>query len=152
MNGTLKERFDSKWTLNEQTGCWDWKASAQRYGFIGTAPHHPETAHRVAWKLYHGEIPAGMHVLHRCNNTLCVNPEHLYLGNAVDNMADKYAANRDNTPRGSDAYQAKLTEAIVVEARQRYSNGESQRKLAEEFGVRRTTMRRALLGLTWEHV
>ncbi len=152
MYGTLKERFDAKWVLDEQTGCWIWTAFTQRYGRIGVGTARPETAHRVAWKLYRGEIPEGMHVLHRCNNTKCVNPEHLYLGNAVDNMADKYASGRDNTPRGSRAYQSKLTEEIVVEARARYANGESGQALAKEFGVRKTTMYRALNGINWRHV
>ena len=154
MKGTLKERFDAKWELDAETGCWVWQASAQRYGFIGTAAHHPETAHRVAWKLYRGEIPEGMHVLHRreCNNTLCVNPDHLYIGTREENVADKFATGRDNTPRGSTAYQAKLTEDIVRTARKRNSAGESTYKLAEEYGVRRTTMRRAVLGITWRHV
>jgi hypothetical protein len=45
-------------------------------------------AHRVAWTLANGPIPAGMHVLHTCDNPPCCNPGHLWLGTQADNMAD----------------------------------------------------------------
>lgn len=43
-------------------------------------------AHRVSWIIHYGYIPQGMHILHHCDNPPCVNPEHLELGTAKDNM------------------------------------------------------------------
>jgi hypothetical protein len=49
------------------------------------------SAHRVAYEMAHGPIPAGLHCLHRCNNRACTNPEHLFLGNNVSNMVGRGA-------------------------------------------------------------
>jgi hypothetical protein len=46
------------------------------------------SAHRLSWAARHGRIPAGMVVCHRCDEKLCINPDHLFLGSQGDNMAD----------------------------------------------------------------
>lgn len=46
-------------------------------------------AHRRSYELYLGEIPSGMLVLHRCDNPPCVNPDHLFIGNALHNAQDR---------------------------------------------------------------
>lgn len=55
------------------------------------------TAHRYAWMLLKGDVPAGMHVLHKCDNPPCCNPDHLWLGTHQDNMRDKSAKGRFGT-------------------------------------------------------
>lgn len=62
------------------TGCWLWGGAyvGGGYGVFGLAYRNPERyAHRVAHKLFIGDIPAGYQVDHRCRNTACVNPDHL---------------------------------------------------------------------------
>lgn len=44
--------------------------------------------HRLSWELYNGPIPAGMYVCHRCDNKVCCNPEHLFIGSQKDNLQD----------------------------------------------------------------
>jgi hypothetical protein len=51
-------------------------------------------AHRLAWQFERGAIPPGLWVLHRCDNTLCVRPDHLFLGNAQANTDDMKAKRR----------------------------------------------------------
>lgn len=90
----LRPRFEAK-VLRTET-CHLWVGAKGEYGTIGCRKGvgQPRTlhAHRVAWQLYRGEIPKGMHVLHKCNNKMCVNPDHLYLGTHADNMRDAAAA------------------------------------------------------------
>ena len=97
MKKTLKERFDEKWKVNLETGCWEWIAgkSASGYGHfkINNKQH---VAHRVAYEIYNGLIPDGMFILHKCDNPLCVNPEHLEIGTHQDNMYDKVSKNRQS--------------------------------------------------------
>jgi hypothetical protein len=50
--------------------------------------------HRIVYEAYHGKIPDGMHVLHRCDNTKCCNPDHLFLGTPKDNHDDAVAKGR----------------------------------------------------------
>lgn len=69
--------------------CWVWTAACDRYGYGQFAVAGRRLgAHRVSYVLHFGEIPAGLWVLHRCDNPRCVNPGHLFLGTAKDNTRD----------------------------------------------------------------
>ena len=76
--------------------CWEWHGgvrNAQGYGGFNWNGKK-QMAHRVAWQLWVGPIPEGMSVLHRCDNRLCVRPDHLFLGTHLDNMRDAVAKQR----------------------------------------------------------
>jgi len=90
---TLKERFDAKWKLTEN-GCWEWQgaASAKGYGRISVNAY-PVPAYRVAYELYAGPIPKGLHIDHLCRNPRCVNPKHLEPVTAGENSRRGWAAN-----------------------------------------------------------
>src|SRR6185369_231459 len=89
--------------------CWDWTGSLRGggYGQIKVGPKLWD-AHRYSWTLHFGEIPNGMWVLHKCDNRKCVNPEHLYLGTALDNNRDTAIRERKNPPKGEGHFRAKL--------------------------------------------
>jgi hypothetical protein len=78
-----------------ECGCWIWLGAANRYGMV-----RGDRAHRVSWKTFRGPIPHGLHVLHKCDTPLCVNPDHLFLGTHLDNMKDKEEKGRGNQPSG----------------------------------------------------
>lgn len=81
-------RFNSK--IIKTNFCWNWSGSkiSNRYGGIQFGKEY-RLAHRVSWELNFGKVPENMCVCHRCDNGLCVNPDHLFLGSHDDNMMDK---------------------------------------------------------------
>lgn len=92
----LIERFWPKVArTDDPTECWLWTAGTdpKGYGRINTGTNRTtsknEPAPRVAWALANGmAIPAGLHVMHLCDNPPCCNPNHLVLGTHAANMAD----------------------------------------------------------------
>lgn len=88
------ERFFSK--VEKTETCWNWTACKRGkagYGAINVNGKVKD-AHRLSYELHKGEIPEGLMVLHTCDNRLCVNPEHLFLGTAKDNWHDGFNKGR----------------------------------------------------------
>lgn len=150
-------RFEQKYVRVPFSGCWIWTASLvsrkSQYGRFQCAGRL-ELAHRASWMLYRGGIPAGMDVCHTCDVPTCVNPDHLFLGTAADNIADRMAKGRPhNVPSGELHYRAKLSPADVVEIRRSYAFGEAtQRALAERFNISMANVYYILKGVSWREV
>ena len=86
---SIRSRFEEK--VEKQT-CWIWKAGIRGnngYGGFRVNKTSIRLAHNVSYELYKGNIPTGLKVLHTCDNSLCVNPDHLYLGTQMDNIKDR---------------------------------------------------------------
>jgi len=94
----LIDRFFHYLGRKTPAGCilWDGNTNRDGYGVIGSGTRKGRMllAHRVAYELLVGLIPAGLLVLHRCDNPPCINPVHLFLGTQAVNIADMVAKGR----------------------------------------------------------
>jgi DNA-binding XRE family transcriptional regulator len=136
------EKFWDKVNKTEN-GCWEWLGSvnAGGYGQVrrGPRPGKLWSVHRFSWILFHGDIPKGFHVCHKCDNRKCVNPDHLFLGTRAQNMRDMVRKNRQAT--GINHGLAKVEDHIVEEIKRLYAEGHrTQQELADQFGLHQTTI------------
>lgn len=148
-----QERFRRKWVANKATGCWEWIGAhvPKGYGIIkipGT--RRQEYSHRLSWMISFGEIPDGKHVLHVCDNPRCVNPEHLFLGDAKTNAWDMRAKKRHLY--GEKNAKAILTSKDVLRIKSLIDFGISQKAISMLFGVSQITISRIKRGLRWPHI
>lgn len=106
-------------------------------------------AHRWVYRRYHGEIPAGMCVLHTCDVACCVNPDHLYLGTQLQNIKDRVARGRGGSHKitGERHGRSKLTADQVSAIR---VSTESGTALADKFGIGKSQVYRIKRGESWK--
>jgi hypothetical protein len=142
-------RFDTLfWAKVKQDGdnCWLWLSSKNPKGY-GHFGKKSRSAHRLSWELTRGPIPNKKHVLHKCDNRACVNPNHLFLGTNADNVRDRVSKGRG--ARGVVNGSAKLTEYLV---KQILISTEGPRSLGRKLGVRHSTIVSIRQNRTWKHI
>ena len=117
--------------------CLIWTGARDRdgYGVIGIGRDSQYRAHRVAFELAHGAIPAGLFVCHACDVPACVNPAHLFLGTARDNTQDMLRKGRRDILSGERHPMRKLTDADVAVIRLRRARGDKLNAIARDFGI-----------------
>lgn len=92
---SLRSRFNELHEAGSKESCWPWKGRSGHYGMIGYGIA-TIYAHRASYLLHFGEIPDGLCVCHSCDNPLCVNPHHLWLGTQKENLEDMRRKGRDS--------------------------------------------------------
>jgi hypothetical protein len=143
-----KARIFNKCRMSD-TGCWLWSGPTNGKGYgIFYVGNKDRSAHRISYEVFKGPIPSGLHVLHRCDTPLCVNPAHLRAGTVKENMAERDARGRRDV-RGERIGTAKLTEQQVVEIKQ---SNFGLKALSEKYGVEAQSIWRIRTGKSWAHV
>jgi hypothetical protein len=150
---SLRERFEAK--VQKTDGCWLWNGAVMSTGYGAVLlkssgrKKHTGLAHRVAWELYVGPIPEGLHVLHHCDCRLCTRIDHLFLGTNYDNVQDMMSKGRNRQPTGQRNGRAKLSDMQVSEIKQALSRGVTQAAVARALGVHNSQISRISTGSTW---
>lgn len=140
--------------VEKTDACWLWKGRVERNGYARTLTGAGSAktrwgAHRFAWTITYGPIPAGRHVLHRCDVRRCVRPDHLFLGDHPANMADMVSKGR--SCRGRKNWEAKLSDDAVRIARL-FRGLRPQREVALALGVSQPIISKIQRGELWTHV
>ena len=145
-------RFWNKVVVVNVGECWTWTASCSRDGYGKFGLHCRTVAtHRIAYELCIGPIPDGICVLHHCDNRLCVNPAHLFLGTRTDNSNDRDKKGRQ--ARGETSGQAKLSDAHAIEIRIAYATRSyTQAELGRMYGVCGSAINQIVHRKQWKHV
>jgi hypothetical protein len=145
----IRARFLEK-TRRDESGCLIWigAVNANGYGSI-VVGGRAQTASRVAYELFIGEIPDGLCVCHRCDNPICMEPSHLFAGTNMDNRRDCKEKGRANGAIGERNCKAKLAVDDVIAIRR---SGDRTSALARRYQVHRSTILMIRKRLTWRHV
>jgi hypothetical protein len=146
-----KARFEAKFCHGRRDRCWPWLGATFQdgYGQFWIAPKLAR-AHRISYLIFKGLIPKGKYVLHSCDNPICVNPHHLFLGTHDSNMED--CRKKGRMAKGEQNGRAVLTQQSIIQIFELQEKGWGCYKLARKFRVSHMAIRSVLLGITWKHV
>ena len=139
------DRFWSKVNILGKDDCWNWTAGIDTPGYGGFKYNGKKiNSHVMTWILTNGEVPKGFWILHTCDNKLCCNPNHLFLGTPLDNVRDMIKKGRnvvtlkihpELAARGEKASSAKLKAFQVIEIREKLKQGFTLAELSREYKV-----------------
>lgn len=153
MDLELRRRLLRDVSMSVVTGCWEWCGYREKAGYGRVMwQRKSERAHRLSWMAFCGPLPKGAHVLHKCDNPPCINPDHLSLGTHADNMHDMAKKGRrkgvGGVP-GEKHYSAKLTVDMVLKIRA--ATG-SMSEIGKKFGVCPKQVWAIRARKVWKHV
>lgn len=155
MKPSIIERFEDK-IFYSPDGCWYWTAyqtadSTNPHGNYGVFGLNGKSilAHRMSYLLYKGEIPKGKLVCHSCDNSICVNPYHLWLGTSQDNMNDMVKKRRSSY--GELRHNSKLKSIDILRIRQLHPEI-NQSEIARQYGVTPSIINLIVNRKIWKHI
>lgn len=153
LNQKQIERFWSRVNCGHSNDCWNWLGwlDVDKYGQI-SFQYKTLRAHRIAYFLHNKKDPGKLSVCHLCDNAMCCNPFHLWLGTPRNNNQDCSLKGRYINQKGIKNPSAKLTEAQVRQIRKQYAEGRKQCELVSQHSIHPTTIHNIVQRKTWTHI
>jgi len=149
----VSERF---WGKVEKTDyCWEWTGSTtDGYGMIKGENGKNILTHRWSYIEKYKDIPDGLIIRHKCDNRLCVNPDHLETGTHQDNSNDKLSRDRQSCGYGERNSHAVITEVQALEIISKWKSGKYKfkRQLGNEYNLSDSAISALLTGRSWKHL
>jgi hypothetical protein len=148
------ERFLAKIDMGAPDECWEWRGDRAPFGH-GRLTHAKRQvlAHRLAYALWNGDLPADAFICHHCDNPPCCNPAHLYAGTHRQNMRDKVVRGRTSSNPGESNGYARLTDEEVLMIRSDWATGRwKQRELAARYGTSQANVWQIVNRKKWRHL
>lgn len=141
--------------------CWLWIGARNKKGYgVAWDGSRTQKAHRISFMLNNGYMPK-LCVLHRCDVSSCVNPDHLFLGTRADNNADMMRKGRHvtagthtepNYQFGTGHHGAILDDDSVFGIRLDKASGMSYSEISRKYNIGVTTAHKVVKRITWKHV
>jgi len=152
---TIKEGFE-KFVIRNKSGCWGWSGCSPKNPGYGQFRYGMKLirAHRASWIIHFGAIPKGKCVLHKCDNKLCSNPDHLFLGTHKENALDMLHKNYHPTlgKKHEDNHMAILKKIDIPQIRKLIIMGDSLSAIANIFKVSKGAIAGIKYNKTWKGV
>ena len=135
-----------------ESGCFVWTGGKSGNGYGYCIPNNGQKSkrvHRLVAEVFLGTIQSDHVVCHKCDNPLCLNPEHLFYGTTTENNQDRAKKGRNRNQTGLNNNMNKLTEENVLEIKAMLLQNISQQTIADKFNVTQTLVSRIKLGKLW---
>lgn len=144
----VKQKILDGTRFDPVSGCWEWMCGkiSTGYGNI-VIDGKVFLTHRVSYAYFVGPLNDKMLVCHKCDNPSCCNPDHLFLGSDLDNMADKVLKGRN--PSGDRHPQAVINGATAIKIVEMLKAGMTGRAIASTFGIKEGIVWNVKYGLAW---
>lgn len=144
------EKLLTQYKISE-SGCWEWFGNLCLNGYPRiTFKKKTLKMHRYSWEYYNKrKIPKGKFICHTCDNTKCINPDHLYAGDPIDNVRDMMERNRNVVCRGTDTGSAKVNEDDVIAI---LKDERSASEICKDYPISRKQVKNIKDRKAWKHI